>query len=485
MPFQNLPLNITGPSAEHRDKNLSAQFTQNFYTEVVPGAKGAEQAFVLQSYPGQSLFGSAVGVDRGQHTMQGISYRVAGSTLFEVSSAGTHTSRGTISGTARCTFYNDGANLAICSSDGQGVFNYFQSTQTLTVITDSNIVGSTAVTGINNQAIYTNVDQAAGIDFVVAAVADPTTASGLDAAGVDIERFSLVRSFSLDATVYMFTAKKVSLYWNNPASRPPLDRFNGKDIPVGLDALHSIANTDQFLYWLGDDKSIYRLVPNTNSRQIISSPTMDHAVENYAVTTDAIAYEFRIEGMNFYQITFPSEGKTWLLNEALGREGWTNLSSDTVRGPYNAVSHTFNYNKHLIADATTGDLYQLDIDAFDNNGSVIQRIRTTSEVNSTLLGVHGRRVKISRLIINMRKGVGIISGQGADPQMIVEYSTDGARSFKEIERVNIGRLGETDFQVIAEELIDDLEVIFRLTTSDPVYYSIYDASVDIKIGGKF
>jgi len=310
MPFQTIPLNITGPSAEHRDKSLSSQFTQNFYPEVMRGGKSE---FTTQSFPGQSLDGSAAGLDRGSWEMQNTAYRVAGSTLFEVSASGTHTPRGTITGLSRCTFYDDGVNMVICS-DQSDIFNYVQATKVLTAITDANIVGSTAVTGINNQAVYTNVNIAAGIDFVVADVGDPTTATGLNAGKVEDDPGRLVRAYAFDDLIYMFTERTTPLYWNNGALNPPLDRVTGRVIEkVGIEALHSVANTDKFVYWLGDDRTVYKAIQGNT--QPVSTIPLANAIEAFETVSDAVGYTFRIQGQNFYVLSFPTENKTFCIDE--------------------------------------------------------------------------------------------------------------------------------------------------------------------------
>jgi len=83
--------------------------------------------------------------------MAEVEFRVVGNTLYQIGSAGTHTSRGTIPGAARCIFANDGVNLFIVT--GTSVFWYDGST--VVQVTDPDIDGSKAVTIINNQFVYT------------------------------------------------------------------------------------------------------------------------------------------------------------------------------------------------------------------------------------------------------------------------------------------------------------------------------------------
>jgi len=479
MPFQTIPLNITGPSAEHRDRSLSSQFTQNFYPELMRGGKSE---FTIQSFPGQSLDGATTGEDRGSWEMQNIGYRVVGSSLVEVSSNGTHTSRGTITGLGRCTFYDDGTNLVICSDDS-AIFNYIQSSKVLTAITDANIIGSTAVTGINNQAVYTNVDIGAGVDFVVADVGDPTTATGLNAGKVEDDPGKLVRAYAFDDLIYMFTERTVPLYWNNGALNPPLDRVTGRVIEkVGIGALHSVANTDKFVYWLGDDRTVYKAIQG-NTKPVSTIP-LAHAFEGFTVVSDAVGYTFRIEGQNFYVLSFPSENKTYCLNEDLDVDGWFNLSADTSRGKYNATSHMFVYNKHLLSDETNGNLYKLDVNEYTNNTQTIQRIRTLASIHGGLVGAPGKEIRMSRFELIMKKGMGLISGQGVDPLIIIEYSIDGGESFAEGDFVKVGRLGETNIRVEWFSMLTFDDLIIRITTSDPVYYSLHSAAIDLRLTGR-
>jgi len=477
MPFETFPLNITGPSAEHRDLSLSAQFTQNFYPELMRGGK---EEFTTQSFPGQSLFGAVGGMDRGQWEAQKKGYRVAGSIFYEVESDGNHIDRGTILGTKRCTFADDGSNIIICT-DGD-VYQYSLSAKVLTTVSDVNIVGSTAVSFLNNKFFYTNVNIPGGVDFVVSNVGDGTSASGLNAGKVEDDPGKLIRAYAFEDRMYMFTEITTPIYWNNGDVQPPLVPLEGRIVEkTGLDALHSVAHTSKFIYWLGHDKTVYRAI--SGNAQPISSIPIAHAMEGYEVTDDAVGYTFKKEGQYFYVLSFPTENKTWCLSEALGIDGWFNLSSDTNRGKYNATSHMFVYNKHLLADESNGKLYKLDIDAFSNDTLTIQRIRTMASIHGGLIGLPGKRIEMSSFELIMKKGVGLIAGQGENPKIIIEYSTDGGESFKQGQFVKVGRMGQTNLKVKWDNMASFYDLIIRITTSDPVYYSLQSASIEARLAG--
>ena len=90
---------------------------------------------------------------------------------------------------------------------------------------------------------------------------------------------------------------------------------------------------------------------------------------------------------------------------------------------------------------------------------------------------------MSRFEIIMKKGTGLITGQGEDPEIIVEFSIDGGESFEHGEFVKIGRQGNTALKVEWFSLISFYDLIVRITTSDPVYYSIQTAAIDARLAG--
>jgi hypothetical protein len=471
MAFQTIPVNIAGPSYQDRSRPLSSQETRNFYHEVVPSGKSQ---FVIKSFPGQTVFGSAAaGADRNGTNMAEVEFRVVGETLYEVNSLGVHTGKGTIPGTGRCIFANDGVNLFIVT--GTSVFWYNGST--VVQVTDPDIDGAKAVTIINNQFIYTKDTL-----YVVSDVGDGSSASGLNAAGAEVSPDNLVRAYAFDQVVLLFGERTTQTIYNSGVGSPPFDNVEGQLISVGCAAIHSVANTKDAVYWLGSDRSVYR--QRGGAEQKISSKAIANAIESYDRVDDAFAYTFVMQGQEFYALRFPTEGVTWCVSEELGTDGWFQLSAGTEGGDYNISSLVNVYGKNLIGDDSTGDLYELDIDAFDNNGAVYQRRRVLASVNGQSVGQPGKRVQMSRFEFIMEVGVGLITGQGEDPKIMLEYSTDGGKSWREGAWMRIGRLGETTVRAEWWSMISFYDLMIRITTSDPVDYSIYSGAIDVRLAGR-
>lgn len=468
----NIAINITGPSYQDRSKPLSSQKTKNFYHQVVEEGK---ENYVLHSFPGLKFKGaSSTGKkNRGVTQMAEVGYRVTDNVLESFTPDGVHTVRGNVPGSDICIFANDGFNLMIVA--GGGVVLKYDGT-TVTTVADTNIVGSIAVTYLNSQMIYTNPPL-----FVVADPGIPDKASGLNAAQAESQPDALLRAYAFDQSVNMIGLRSNEPWWNDGEGQPPFSRIDGQIIEVGCPAINSIAHTDEFLYWLGDDDAVYQTIGGSKNR--ISSPAISHAIAGYTKVSDAIAYTFTFEGMNFYAIHFPSGDQTWCLNESLGLQGWFELSSGTNDGIYQGQSLVNVYGKNFVTDVDNGNLYELDIDTFTNNGEIIQRQRITSSITGKLLGAPGREVEISRLQIIMETGVGLTTGQGEDPKIIIDVSYDGGNTWNAEGFVRIGRLGENTLQVELFLFATFHDARFRITTSDAVPFEIYSGVVDLRLTG--
>lgn len=473
MAFQTIPINIAGPSYQDRSRPLTSQETRNFYHEIVEPGK---DKYVIKSFPGQSLLGSAtVGTDRGQHQMAEVGYRVVSNVLYEVSNTGVHTNRGAVPGTDRCIFADDGINMFIVANGV--VSQYSSSTELVTTVTDPDIVGALSVAFINNQFAYTRP-----LLTVFSPVGDGSTASSLNAVGAESNPDDLVRDYAFDQVLYRFGKRSCETWYNSGVGTPPFDRIEGQIINVGLVATHSVANTKDFIYWLGSDLQIYQA--RGGQEQIISTAAIAGAIQGYSTVSDAFCEVFTIDNKTMVKFTFPTANKTWCLNEELGVNGWFELSEGITNGRYNAGSMLEVYNKVLVGDRSNGQLYKLDFDTYDQAGEPWRRRRVISSINGDMLGKKGARVQMSRFELIMEMGVGLISGQGEDPLIMIEPSYDGGKSWATGTWMRIGRLGETNIRAEWFNMNSFYDMMVRITTSDPVAYNIYSGAVDLKLAGR-
>ena len=474
MAFQTVPVNVTGPTYQSRSKPLSSQQTKNWYQQFNEAGK---DTYVLMPFPGLKTLGNAEGKDRGFHRMAEILYQVKGTSLYEINKLGVHTLRGSIPSTERCIIADDGINMFIVVP-GQKVWQYTTDTNLVTEVTDVNITGALSVDFFNNQFIYTFSDFS-----TISNVGNGAVASGLNIVGEETLPDAMVRDFVFEEIIYRCGVRSIVGWYNSGVGAPPIDKYQGRIFNVGLSAPHSIAKTDEAFYWLGDDNAIYRA--QAGSKQRISTDAISHAISTFDVTDDAIGFTYTLEGQNFYTITFPTANKTFTVSELLAENGWFELSSGTSNGKWQASSVISAYGKDYAADDANGNVYCLCLDTYTNNSEALQRTRIISNIDARLIGgAIGDAVTMSSVTISMETGVGLIAGQGDNPRIMVEASYDGGRTWAAGAWPRVGRLGEFVLKVKWDKMKTFYDCMLRLSSTDPVNYSVYSANIDLKLAGK-
>mgnify|MGYP003663933620 CR=1 FL=1 len=475
MTFVTVPINITGPSYQSRSKPLSSQQTKNWYQQLTDSGK---EQFVLMPFPGLKLIGAGAGglKDRGFYRMSEVLYQVKGTVLYEILADGTHISRGTIEGTKRCIMAGDGVNLFIVVPN-EKVWQYITDTNTIVEVTNVNITGAQSIDYINNQFLYTFPEFT-----VVSDVGNGAEASGLNIIAEETLPDEMVRDFVFEEVIYRCGVRSIVGWYNSGVGSPPIEKLQGRIFSTGLSALHSIAKSDEAFYWIGDDNAIYRAQGGAKDR--VSTDAISNSIRGFDVTSDAIGFTYTMQGQNFYTITFPSANKTFTINESLGSNGWFELSSGTSDGKWQASSVISAYGENYAADIANGNVYMLDLETYTNNGDTLQRTRVTTNINGDLLNAKGKRTQMSRMELIMETGVGVASGQGDNPRIMIEASYDGGRSWSHGTWAKTGRLGEFVIKVEWFSLRTFLDLMVRVSSSDPVNYSIYSGTIDLRLAGK-
>jgi len=476
MTFQTVPFNTTGPTYLSRSKPLSSQQTRNWYQQL---SQAGKDQYTLMAFPGLKRFtyNDVIAANRGLWRMAETLYQVKGTRLYKIDKLGGYTDIGEIPGAGRCIIADDGVNMFIVSD--LKVWQYSTDTGLITQVTDPEIDGAKSVDFINNQFIYTK-DRTTTISDV----GNGASASGLNVIGAETKPDDLVRDYVFQQTIWRFGTRTIEAWYNSGVGNPPIDRLDGQIFDIGLAAIGSVAQTDNAFYWLGDDNVVYQGL--AGSKQIVSSDAISNAIEKASDKSNAVGFTFTIQGQNFYALTIPDINKTFVLSESLGVNGWFEVGSGIGdSNTWQANSLISCYGLNVAADESNGRLYTLDLDTFTNNQDPLQRRRVTQVADGRLIGGSIRdRVQMSELTISMETGQGLIEGQGDNPRIMIEYSDDGGRTWASGSWARTGRLGEFVLVVKFNNLKSFYSRMFRFTTSDPVNYSVYSASISLRLAGR-
>jgi hypothetical protein len=466
--FKNVPLKVVGQTYEHRSTAVSIQKTMRLIPQAeVTGA--AESS--LTSWPGCTVFSTNSGSNRGMTVFKNELYKVNSTTLIKIDSLGTASTLGTIAGSNRCIFANDGTNMII-TTGGNG---YQLTGTTLTQITDTDYESANSVSYLNQQMIY----DGNGGRFQVSDVGNPDSLQPNNFATAESSPDDTIRTFAFRERVYIFGERSIETWYNSGSGNPPFARVNGGTMNVGLSAVHSVAATDDYCYFLGDDRRVYRF--SSHQAQNITSIAISHQIFNMGNTGDAIASIFHIEGQSFYVIAFPSAGKTLAFNEDAG--AWFTLSTGADESRYIGDEFIECYGKRLISDKDNGNVHELSLTTFTDNGETCIQERILGPINGTVLGIPAERIMMSYVDLVMEMGVGIETGQGSNPQLLVSASFDGGDSFTNEDDVLLGRTGQGRLKARWDHTESFYSAFIRIRCSDPVFISLFSGSIGIKGSG--
>jgi hypothetical protein len=326
------------------------------------------------------------------------------------------------------------------------------------------------VTYIKSRVVYDGAG--GGVIF-----ADLTTPLSVNSANIIVEDGNTQAVYAFKDQLFVFTDRSIVPYYNSGVGNPPYDVIQNAVQEIGLGAVHSVSSNNNFMYFLGSDLKPYRMAGL--QPQNIGNPAIGQAIDSYATTDNAIGHCFTLNNQNFYLLSFPSH-ETWLFSEGAG---WTNLTyGDDM--PHLIGDYAYCYGKHLVSDRRNGDIYELDFDTYTDNGTTIFRQRDTAKISGKSFGAPGKEIFMERLEIVIETGVGTMTGQGSDPQITMEYSDDGGRSWSSQRWASMGELGDYASMkpIVWNDLGSFYERMFRFKVTDPVKCVLISASADIEVG---
>lgn len=466
-------------SYQARALPLSAQQLVNFYAEAAP--KDAKSPVVIYGTPGIKSFADTVGDGpiRGTKKMDGVLYAVSGCTLYSVDSTGTATALGSIAvGASRtppnCTdkvsmSHNAASTPQLVIVDGTNGWIY-TTTDGLVEITDGDFFPADVV---DFQDQYFLFNRAGTGQFFLSNLNDGTVYTATDIATAEGDPDNLLAVISNRREVWLFGAETIEIFWNSGNADFPFVRFEGGFIERGCGAAFSIAEDDNSIFWLGEDRVFYRA--DGFQPQRISQHGIEEALREYVIISDACAFIYTMAGHKFYVCTFPAEGATWVYD--ITTKLWHERHSFGM-GRWRVSTYVEVYGKHLVGDFEDGKIGELDLDTYQEYGVTMQGQATGPAVDKDRKRIFHRRFEL-----DIEAGTGLTTGQGSDPQVWLDWSDDGGHTWSARKPFrSMGKIGAYMQRLRWLSLGSARQRIYRLTVSDPVKRSIIAAHLDAEAG---
>lgn len=457
-----MKIGLVGSSYQQRSLPFDAQRMVNLYALV--DKQGAEVSSLIGT-PGKALFATAgVGPIRGGFkASNGRGFFLSGNGLYEIDSGGVSTLRGSIATfNGSATFADNGTQLGIC--DGSKAYILTYSSNSFVQITDPDFPSSVgAIDFIDGYFIVNENDTGR---FYISAINNGLSWDGLDFATAESSPDKLVRVINFVGQLGLLGDGTLEIWRNTGDSAFPFSRISGST-PVGTVSPYSVINIDTSVYWIGNNSQgggiVYRAQGFTPVR--ISTDAIEKILQAEPNPQSLVGWTYQEEGHVFYVITGGALVTSLVYDIATGL--WHERAFLNA-GNYEqdlAVCCVSIFGKQLVGDRQNGNIYEMSLDIFTDNGAPIQRKRIYTHLIDEL-----KRIRYNTLQIGFETGVGL-QGQG-DPQVSLRVSRDGARTWSSFFTTGVGAVGDYGKEVVFRRLGISQICTFELTYSAPTKVAI-------------
>ncbi len=340
---------------------------------------------------------------------------------------------GSVSGTqspaTAGTAYNNGM-ISFTITQGTTLFNVgdqftfsVSSSTTLTQINDPNYYTSDFVSFQDGYFIFTQT----GTNMFFLSDLYDVVFPALNQEAKSGNSDPLVAAISVSRQLYLLGTNTTEIWWDaGQSGSSPFARQDGRFSQVGCAAPASIAILGEQFFWIGSNAQgtavVYTLEGSLPSR--ISTHAVEYSLQNAKGNIQqTTAFSYQQEGHYFYCLNVPGTNCTWVYDMVTEqwhkRQSWIN----GVEGRWLAEGHCLLNDVHLVGDYVNGNIYQLDLDTYTDNGEPRYFIRQTPHKAANL-----NNVFYKLLDVDFQFGVGVADiSQGAGT-LYTYYGSDMANS---------------------------------------------------------
>ena len=453
-----------------RSKNLNSTLMQNMFAQL---DRSGKSVISLHGTPGLTLKGTPeADVEvRGLHVLGAYLYAASGSNFYQIDSDFVATDKGNLNTSSGFVDFCDDGSYVILS-DGTDGYTYKPSTDTFAQILDADFIGAKSMTYQDGYAITVEVDSQR---MMRSTATDPTDYTATHLTSVSRASDNLVRVVSSGGNLWAFGTLTTEVYHNTAAPLFPFERYEAF-LQHGLLSRGAFCEADNSRFWLNNNRWLVR--DEQFAPMKLTQDGIDYQFESYATVSDAVIYSFEMEGHEFVVCTFPTADKTYVYDISTKQwHIWSSYKSGGGWGRHRSNCYALFNNEHIVGDFANGKLYKLDLSVYTDNSETIQRRFTLQNIfdgKNRYCQVH------HRLEIEFEGGVGLATGQGSDPQAMLDWSDNDGHTFLNERWADMGKIGEYNNRAIWDMLGMSENRMYRCTISDPVKTVVLGAYGEIK-----
>jgi hypothetical protein len=442
--------------SEGRSKPWSGAKLINYFSERADGDKVKDFAVML--VPGLERFVQISATDklRGIHQMGSTLYAVVGENLYAIARTGSYSIIGTIPGADRVRMQDNGSQLAICAAP----YGFVLSDGVIVSPTDLPQVSDVAY--IDSYFVWTICDSDQAI---YSALGDGTSYDLLDIFSAEGSPDGLKGLINDHRELLMCGDVTIEVFYNAGGADDAFQRQGNAFIERGVFSRDTVVKIDNGVHFFGNDRIVYRLDGYSPIR--IST----HAIEYHlARVSDAWAFTYTQEGHKFYVLC--TDQGTWAYDMATG--AWHERRSYQMTN-YRAGFAVIAWGEPLLGANDNGTLWRPNLELYTEDGEPI-----VSSVDLPTIERDRQLLTMYAFELYCETGVGLVSGQGSDPKVVMIYSDDGGRTWSNEMQRSLGTIGTYRHRALWRSLGQFRQRQIRLMISDPVRRLTMSYNADVR-----
>jgi hypothetical protein len=469
---------ILGSAYVARSVNAADNRMINLFPELIP--EGGKESGFLNRAPGLKLQQSVgTGPIRAlwAHQTNGSDfYVVSGTEVYKLTSlTSTPVKLGNVSGTGPVSIADNGTQIFFACNGPSYIYN--ETTNVFAQITDPDFPGAVTVGYLDGYFVFNEPNSQR---VWVTSLLDGLSVDPLDFASAEGSPDGLVALIVDHREAWLFGSDSVEVWYDAGNADFPLARIQGAFNEIGCVAPFSVAKLDNGLFWLGTDARgqgiVYRANGYTGVR--VSTHAIEYAIAQYGNISDALAYTYQQEGHSFYVLTFPSANATWVYD--VSTQMWHERAG-FVNGAFTRHRSNCQCNFEgniIVGDFENGNIYTFDLDIYADNSQPQKWLRSWRALAPGQNNL--KRTAHHSLQLDAETGVGLVVGQGNQPEAMLRWSDDGGHTWSNEHWQPMGAIGQYGYRTIWRRLGMTLKLrdrVYEVSGTDPVKIAIMGAEL--------
>jgi len=366
-------------------------------------------------------------------------------------------------------------------------FLYDTLANTFVEVTDLDFSPDVSVASLNQRFFFNKPNSN---ELFASEILDGTSYNPLTFASAETSPDAIQYIVSLNTGLYVMGTTSIERWQSINVADPvviPVQVLRGANIERGVLSPQSVQQFQNSIFWLADDLTVRSIVDGQYSINPISDLDFHEDIQTYRNPELVQSFIIDTPESKNYVITFPNDDVTWSYD--LETQFWHKRKSFNM-GRWRIASFTNAFDRFIVGDFSSGKLYEILPDVFNENGETQEIIITTPPIYDDQADLF---INFIELVVDVGQGrisdeipsLGIRKGFPISPLLRIEYSTDGGRNFRERAPISLGAIGDSQKKVISRtygRLKRHFNMVWRFTITDDVDVNFYSLWGDVNRG---